>query len=206
MRAQALIPGEIDPERRRKLAQIHVQAMRAHEMIADLMLFARPPKPVRAHIDARDVAREQFENLQPRAVQQATQLLFEPNENPCPLHADPIHIGVALRALIINALEALGNGGNIRLQVNSANDRPLSATAAGPVVRITVVDDGPGVPDAVRPHLFDPFFSGREAGRGLGFGLTKAWRIITDHGGDLTHHPAPGAGATFVISLPAAVR
>jgi signal transduction histidine kinase len=204
MRAQSLIPGEADPERRRKLAQIHVQAMRAHEMIADLMLFARPPKPILAIIDARDVAQEQFENLLPRAVEQATELRLTAVENACSVLADATQIGVALRALIINALESLGSGGNIRVHVDRTDDRLPLATAAGLVVRITVTDDGPGVPEAVRPHLFDPFFSGREAGRGLGFGLTKAWRIVTDHGGDLSHHPASGGGATFVITLPAA--
>jgi signal transduction histidine kinase len=205
MRAQSLIPGEIDPERRRKLAQIHVQAMRAHEMIADLMLFARPPKPVLAIIDARDVAREQFDNLRSRAIEQATELQLDAVEYPCSVQADATQIGVALRALIINALEALGSGGNIGVQVDRTNDRlPLAAT--GPIIRLTVTDDGPGVPEAIRPHLFDPFFSGREAGRGLGFGLTKAWRIVTDHGGDLSHHPANGGGTTFVIALPAAVE
>jgi C4-dicarboxylate-specific signal transduction histidine kinase len=87
----------------------------------------------------------------------------------------------------------LGGGGQITVGVRQSGD----------TVQISVADNGPGVSDAIRPHLFDPFFSGREAGRGLGFGLTKAWRIVTDHGGDLSHHPTPNGGATFVIALPA---
>jgi C4-dicarboxylate-specific signal transduction histidine kinase len=57
----------------------------------------------------------------------------------------------------------------------------------------------------VREHIFDPFFSGREAGRGLGFGLSKCWRIVTDHGGTVVVGHPPGGGAEFIIRLPAVV-
>ena len=66
-----------------------------------------------------------------------------------------------------------------------------------------VTDTGPGISPEVRRHLFDPFYSGREAGRGLGFGLAKCWRIITDHGGQIDITSEPGRGATFVLRLPA---
>jgi C4-dicarboxylate-specific signal transduction histidine kinase len=65
-----------------------------------------------------------------------------------------------------------------------------------------VTDDGPGIAPDVRPHIFDPFFSGREAGRGLGFGLSKAWRIVTEHGGQLTVESPAEPGARLSIELP----
>ena len=67
---------------------------------------------------------------------------------------------------------------------------------------VIVRDDGPGISEAVRRHLFDPFFSGREAGRGLGFGLSKCWRIVTDHGGRVVVNNVEGGGAEFTIALP----
>jgi signal transduction histidine kinase len=76
---------------------------------------------------------------------------------------------------------------------------------SGPI-EITIADNGPGIPPEVRPKIFDPFFSGREAGRGLGFGLSKAWRIVTMHGGTIDVRATPGGGATFVITLPAATQ
>jgi C4-dicarboxylate-specific signal transduction histidine kinase len=54
----------------------------------------------------------------------------------------------------------------------------------------------------VREHIFDPFFSGREAGRGLGFGLSKCWRIVTEHGGRVTVGDGAERGAVFIIELP----
>jgi C4-dicarboxylate-specific signal transduction histidine kinase len=54
----------------------------------------------------------------------------------------------------------------------------------------------------VRRHLFDPYFSGREAGRGLGLGLSKCWRIITDHGGQIDVDSGPERGTTITLQLP----
>jgi signal transduction histidine kinase len=51
----------------------------------------------------------------------------------------------------------------------------------------------------VREHIFDPYYSGREAGRGLGFGLCKAWRIVDEHGGNITVRTEPGLGSCFSI-------
>ena len=67
---------------------------------------------------------------------------------------------------------------------------------------ITVRDTGPGIPLGVREHIFDPFFSGREAGRGLGFGLSKCWRIVTEHGGSIHVESPPTGGAIFTLKLP----
>ena len=111
--------------------------------------------------------------------------------------ADRVQLGLALRAVCANALEALGAGGHLGVEV-----RPPVADATE--VAIVVRDDGPGIAETQRRHLFDPFYSGREAGRGLGFGLSKCWRIVTDHGGRVEVESEPGRGATFTILLPAA--
>jgi hypothetical protein len=68
---------------------------------------------------------------------------------------------------------------------------------------LAVVDNGPGLTDLEREHLFDPFFSGRQAGRGLGFGLPKAWRIITLHGGRIEFEASAMGGAKFIVHWPA---
>jgi signal transduction histidine kinase len=71
-----------------------------------------------------------------------------------------------------------------------------------PRFRLTVTDTGPGIPPEIRPHIFDPFFSGREAGRGLGLGLSKAWRIVELHGGLIEVASDNGHGAKFTVVLP----
>jgi signal transduction histidine kinase len=194
-RAQTLLPGEHDPERRRMLAAIHSQAVRAHEMIADLMLFARPPRPKLESIDLTALLRGLAGELSPQALQQQTELVFEGPDRPVSIRADKTQIAVAVRAVCVNALEALASGGRVVLAL--AESAPLDDT-----VQITVADNGPGISGDVRRHLFDPFYSGREAGRGLGFGLSKCWRIVTQHAGRVAVESTPGCGTRFTISLP----
>jgi signal transduction histidine kinase len=67
---------------------------------------------------------------------------------------------------------------------------------------IHVSDNGPGIAPEHRQHIFEPFFSARQAGRGLGMGLSKCWRIVTNHGGRIGVEDDPGQGAVFTVRLP----
>jgi len=198
VRAQTLLKDESDPERGRKLAAIHRQAMRAHEMIADLMLFARPPKLNPVTCDPRELAHQVVSELIEIAVEQNTELICEVCDGAIVVQADATQLAVAMHALVTNALEATGEGGQVCVAVRQ---REIEGERWA---EISVRDDGPGISDSVRERMFDPFFSGREAGRGLGFGLSKCWRIVSDHGGRIVvGRPAHG-GAEFTILLKAA--
>jgi signal transduction histidine kinase len=111
--------------------------------------------------------------------------------------ADANQIGVAVKALVRNALEALVTGGTVSVAVRTT---PVDASGNS-WTEIAVRDSGPGIPPEVRRHLFDPFYSGREAGRGLGFGLAKCWRIAELHGGEVRVESEPGMGAVFTLRL-----
>ena len=197
VRAQTLLREETDPERRRKLAAINAQALRAHEMIADMMLFARPPVPALESFDLATFIEEALGDLRERAAQQRTEFSVECAQGPLQIEADRAQVAVAVRALCVNALEALARGGSLRVSVGAAE----AILCGSPAVEIAVTDTGPGVPADVRPRIFDPFFSGREAGRGLGMGLCKAWTIARAHGGRLEVDSTVGA-TTFTLSLP----
>jgi signal transduction histidine kinase len=219
-RAQTLLVDEKNPERRRKLATIVQQAFRAHEMIADLMLFARPPAIRAESADLADLADTVVAEMQEQARDQGTSLIRTGVPSPLLAHIDRIQIAVALKAIIQNSLEAVREGGSVEVSAEigtgsaehgivpsphfstSASDAPRSALRA-PSLILSVSDTGPGIPPHIRPHIFDPFFSGREAGRGLGLGLSKAWRIINLHGGRIEVESAAGKGAKFTIALPA---
>jgi len=191
-RAQLYLRDESDPERRRALALISAQAMRVHEMIADLMLFARPPEPEPEPIDAVELLDRVIEESWPDAAAREITLRRTGGEEPIPLTADPTQLTVALRALCRNAMEAMGGEGTIELE----------AEQRGAEVLLRVADDGPGIPPEERRHIFDPYYSARQAGRGLGLGLSKAWRIVTNHGGRIDVESEPGEGTVFTITLP----
>jgi signal transduction histidine kinase len=195
-RAQTLLDDEQDPQRRQKLIAIHRQAMRAHEMISDLMLFARPPKLNRTSFSLPRVIHTIVSGLAPLAKERTVELQCVESELASEISGDETQLGVALHAIVKNAIEAVDDGGHVSVTTRQRH------IAGQPCVEIIVADDGPGISSDVRRHMFDPFFSGREAGRGLGFGLSKCWRIVTDHGGQIiVHRPAAG-GAEISILLP----
>ncbi len=191
-RAQLLLRDEADPERRRTLALIRAQAVRVHEMIADMRLFARPPEPERAPFDLAALVDRVAVELSDEYTRQEIAVVRIGDAVEVTVEADPVQMNVALRALCRNAAEAIGRAGRIELEVRPETDEVL----------LLVRDTGPGMSPEERRHIFDPFFSARQAGRGLGLGLSKAWRIVTNHGGRIDVKSAPNRGATFIIRLP----
>jgi signal transduction histidine kinase len=206
IRAQTLLNTESDPERRQKLAVIYEQALRAHEMISDLMLFANPPASGIQSIDLRLWIPKLVTEISPSLTRleinglrvEQLPIEFEVRLGPEVRHldVDPTQLSVAIKSLIRNSIESIrtaARSGNISLRV--------SQSPAG-WIGFTVTDDGGGVLDCAKPHLFDPFYSSRESGRGLGFGLSKAWRIAELHGGTLELNGQHEPGAQFTLLIP----
>ncbi len=141
------------------LAAINAQAFRAHEMIADMMLFARPPELKREAFDLAELASTICEELRPLAANQQTELIFETAVRPLTIMADKTQIAVALRALCANALEALVRGGCVSVALEESS--PF-----GDFVQIAVSDNGPGIAaEARRPHLRSVLFGARSRSR-----------------------------------------
>jgi signal transduction histidine kinase len=191
-RAQLLLREEKNPERQHALALISAQAMRVYEMIADMMLFARPPRPEVQPVELVRLVDDLLADLLPRAARQQTAICRTGESGPLSVEVDSAQLCVALRALCQNALEALNSGGHIEIRIERRGDD----------VEMQIRDDGPGIQAEERRHIFDPFYSARQAGRGLGLGLSKAWRIITNHGGRIEALDESGHGTTFAIVLP----
>lgn len=198
-RAQAMVRSESDLGRQQKLATIYEQAMRAHEMISDMMLFANPPRLQVRQTDLRllipSVIRDVEASLAKQEKFHDKQIRFAVTLGPClqPVEIDPNQFAVLLHCLVKNSMEAIESKGSIELDVRLLDGKQL---------QISVTDNGVGVTELAKRHLFDPFYSGREAGRGLGFGLSKAWRIAQLHGATLTLYENHSPGARFVVALP----
>ncbi len=183
-RAQMMAARESDAERKKQLSTIYQQAMRAHEMISDLMLFAHPP--------ALDVQSFSLLDLLSELTNELTS-----NDNmqwqlpdDVELVGDKNQMASMLKALFQNSIEAAAT----RISIDCESQK------SG--LRISISDNGTGVSELAKKHLFDPFYSGREAGRGLGFGLSKAWRIAELHSGSLELESTQPGQTVFVIQLP----
>ncbi len=179
-RAQTLLLDEQAPDRRRRLAAIVDQAFRARDMIGSLMVFARPARPEPSVVGLTELLGGVLAASRERADQRSVRLAFSPPPAPVMLWVDRGQIEECIRALVLNAIEAVRERGNVTIIGSSAE---LQGNGLH-VVQIS--DDGPGMDaDTVR-KAFDPFFSGREAGRGIGLGLSKALRLTEINAEDLT--------------------
>ena len=119
-----------------------------------------------------------------------------------PVWADAAQVEEALRAVVVNAIEAVRDGGSVTVEVRG----PVSTGSGGAPcgrTRVIVRDDGIGMDAPTLRRAFDPFFSGREAGRGAGLGLSKARRFIDINRGEIVLESRPGAGTLAEIILPA---
>ena len=95
--------------------------------------------------------------------------------------------------LITNALGSVDSGGTVSITVTSENDNAI----------LRVVDDGCGLTEDTKQHLFEPFFTRRRDGQGTGLGLSITYQIVEDHQGRITaESDGPGTGSTFTITLP----
>ena len=193
-RAQTLIAAETCPEKSSRLATIYQQAMRAHEMISDMMLFARPPAVSISNVDLRLLTKRIVDSLADQLSHRKVQLIVRLGASIDRAQLDADQFCIMLGCLVENSANAMeGEGGEIDLQFERTQDRLI----------IKVTDNGTGIDAAIVPHLFDPFFSGREAGRGLGFGLSKAWTIARQHGGTIWYDTTSEPDCTrFVVDLP----
>jgi signal transduction histidine kinase len=191
-RAQQLLRDEPDPVRRQSLATIVAQAYRIRDMIGDVMAFARPPTPVLTSLDLSTLVRDVAATLDGDLLAVKCRTEFH-GDHVAPLSADREQLAAVLSELVHNAAEALQpDGGLISLSVTSEAD----------IVRLQVHDTGRGFSELEREHAFDPFFSGRSAGRGLGFGLCKVWQILRLHAGTVNIDSSPGGPTTVTVQLP----
>ncbi|HZZ30081.1 MAG TPA: HAMP domain-containing sensor histidine kinase, partial [Pirellulales bacterium] len=152
-RAQTLLKEETHPERRRRLAAINTQAFRAHEMLADMMLFAHPPRPVWEQVDVTALVREVLAGLAEQAAAQQTTLQAPTRIEPLPIVADAAQLRVALRAVCQNSLEALNQGGQVTIEVCRCDGVEGSTEQPTSAVQIQVTDNGPGIAPEIRDKL-----------------------------------------------------
>jgi signal transduction histidine kinase len=175
---QLLLKSEPLLERRQAMETIGAQAWRIRDIIGNSMLFARPPQPLLQPLNLIALIRECLAALQGMASEQRVELNFSAATEELSLQADRGLLGQLVSSLVRNSLESI-RGANRAGRVEVEARR-----TASDVVSLAIRDDGPGIGSGeIRRHLFNPFFSGRPAGRGLGFGLSLAWQIVRLHEG-----------------------
>ena len=177
------------------LQKIIDQTQRVHAILIDLMHFARPSAPKLQVISVRSLIREVADSLQSLAQQRKVKLIASEMDHDEDIQADLAQVRTAVSGLLRNAIEAAPADGwaGVRTEKRAQGS-----------IDLIVEDNGNGPCPTIREHLFDPFFSGRSAGRGRGLGLPIAWRLAQQQGGDVCFDGIHSGVTRFILSLPLA--
>jgi PAS domain S-box-containing protein len=174
------------------LAVIEHEIRRMERTLQTFLDFARPPQPDRRRLSPADVVDRVFAVVKGRAKKQQVILRLLQPDTPVGVEADQDQLQQLLLNLVLNALDAMPNGGTVEIDLRAPWDGN---------VELYVRDTGPGIAPHVLPKVFETFVSSKETGVGLGLPVSK--RIAEDHGGSLSAYNLPGGGACFLLRLPA---
>jgi signal transduction histidine kinase len=191
-RAQLLLSRLPDPDVQRSLRVIVGQTQRAHRMLRDLMFVARPGIARNRPSQPEDLVRRTLEDLRAEAEARDVRLAFETTGTRAMASTDPDHLRHLIEVLVRNALEAAPAGSTVTTRVKRADGMLI----------VQVADQGTGLTPDEERHLLVPFFCGRQAGRGLGLGLSRVTRYLTSIAGTLNWSTHPGGGTLFTARLP----
>ncbi|MEM1204682.1 MAG: ATP-binding protein [Acidobacteriota bacterium] len=188
--------AELDTENRRSLIDAEKALLRARDLTHQLLTFSRGGAPVREAASIEEVLRDSASFVL-RGSKVRCEIDIAPDLGVVEIDAG--QISQVLNNLLINASQAMPSGGVVRIVARNTA-APPSPLPEGTFVLIEVVDHGIGIPEALQDKVFDPYFSTKAEGRGLG--LASAYSIVKSHDGLLTVRSKPGGGTTFSIFLP----
>jgi len=189
------------PLTRELLREAEEASLRARELTQQLLTFAKGGAPLkrrhRLGAIVEDVASFALRGAHSRPV-------ITRDGDEWPVHVDPGQIGQVIQNLVLNADQSMPGGGTITLHLRRAILEPHRQTrlAPGRYMCLDVIDHGAGIAAENLLKIFDPYFTTKPQGSGLG--LTTAHAILRKHGGDLVVQSTPGKGSTFTLYLPAA--
>jgi two-component system sensor histidine kinase PilS (NtrC family) len=199
-----VLRGSLDPQGddRRLMDIVLRESDRLDAIIRDFLQFSRPPHLVRVPTDLPAMLDEILLMLSNQGGVQGAdaprvQIRCDVAEPMAKAHVDPAQMRQALWNLCLNAVEAMPQGGELRMGV-----RTVTSESGRALMEITVEDTGVGITAAELTQVFEPFFTTKPQGTGLG--LAIAARIVEQHGGRIAVETVPWQGTTFTIVLPAA--
>jgi nitrogen fixation/metabolism regulation signal transduction histidine kinase len=193
VRARRLPPEQYDEVFEESTATLMAEITNLKTIIARFSDFSKMPKPQESTLDVRDVIRGVLALFAPTLDQREQSIALKTEIAPDPLmvSADAELMHRALSNLVLNAIDAMPDGGT------------LTAIAArkGDVVQIRISDTGTGLTPEECQRLFTPYYTTKQHGTGLGLAIAQS--VVADHHGTITVESVQGSGATFVIELPA---
>ena len=193
------------PDERTRLERISDAAKGGLTIVSRMLAFGDGGMRVPETFMAADGVLESI-SLAREVLDPAQEVRYRIDDEASRIHVNRWELHEVASQVVANAAEATGAGGRIQVSVDRTTIDPQGAEArglaAGSYVRVTVEDDGPGIPPAVQSHVFEPFFTTKGAGDGKGLGLAIAYSLVRGWNGDLSVESEAGRGAIFEILIP----
>jgi signal transduction histidine kinase len=162
---------------------------RLDRILARLLAFGRPGLEEGRVQDLRPLIERAVKMVREQSQSKNVLIAVESDREPLDADVDGLQVEQVLLNLLLNAVEASPGGSSVWVKARTQEG----------VVRIAVADQGPGIPDTIRDHVFDPYFTTKETGNGLGLSVSR--EVVSRHNGELTFE-SNGHGTTFVLRLP----
>ncbi|MEK6303968.1 MAG: ATP-binding protein [Acidobacteriota bacterium] len=177
----------------RILSTIKDEVERLKRLVNDLLNYGRPPRLAVENVDISRLLDETMALIRPQADEQRVQVTVEEDELAVEVRGDRERLRSCLSNIAINALQAMPNGGKLSARIAKQDG----------LVEVSISDTGVGISEEALSKIFEPYFSTKQTGFGLGLAVTKT--IVEEHQGFITVASTPGAGTTFTVRLPAAI-
>jgi two-component system cell cycle sensor histidine kinase/response regulator CckA len=193
-----LLEEHCPPTAREDLGTIRHCTARARDLTRQLLAFARKQPAAYQNIDLSAMVSE-VERMLERLVGTEIELVISSSDR-VHVRADPSLIEQVLVNLVVNAREAMPNGGLVEVRVGRTFHSVTGGGDASEFAQIEVSDSGKGMDEETRSKIFDPFFTTKTSGTGLG--LASSYGIVNQHGGHIVVETQPGSGTRFRVLLP----
>jgi nitrogen-specific signal transduction histidine kinase/ActR/RegA family two-component response regulator len=198
-----LLHDELSPEdeRRDHIVQQLKAVGRAASLTKQLLSFSRNGPSRTTLVDVNETVSDLVQMLR-RLIPENVDLILDLTSNRISVQADATRLEQVVINLVINARDAMPQGGQIVLKTESTPLTAKSPAGSPPSVRISVKDTGSGISPEIRDRIFEPFFSTKELGKGTGLGLSTVYGIVRQLGGDIFVESEVGKGTCFSVDIP----
>ncbi|MBW2574537.1 MAG: MCP four helix bundle domain-containing protein [Deltaproteobacteria bacterium] len=186
---------DLDGDQKEDFDVISKEIGHIDNIVQNFLEFSRPPRLELQSVSLSDIVDQTVRLLRHRLESYEVSVTIQRSKKLPKIQADPEQLKEVLVNIVVNACEAMENGGTIVLREEEGFIESL-----GRVVIISINDNGPGIPEDILKKIFEPFFTTKEEGTGLG--LSIATRIIEEHRGWLDVRFEEGQGTTFIITMP----
>lgn len=203
--------GNLDVAAKQKVKIIENSARKAGQMISKLLSFARKGSFEIVPLSVNDVIRDTIDLLERMMSKKNVTIKLDIEDTIPPVNGDGNQIEQVVMNLVVNAADAMPEGGTVTISTSLAN-LEKNASVVHPLlaprkyIALRVSDTGTGIRDEIKDKIFDPFFTTKATGKGTGLGLAMVYGIVKEHGGAINVQSRLGEGTTFEVYLPTSDR